>query len=330
MTCRLFAASGLVLAMSLVACGGGRPPIANGQVAAAVDPETLCLSEDCASRSMVGVVPDAENILYASNGQVFVSGGTHVFEVRAAAGQSYTLRPLAENACNFTGLAERANTVYAACGDQSLYAMSLLGGTLLQKIHTLEGMSLPNGMAVGPDDCLYIVDGPLSGTALPSPKVERVCLSFDPLVVASQETWLDEGLELPNGIAAYGQGFVLTNSTLLPPSSQVLWVGVDDQGLPTEPTMLYSRISIFDDLSVVGDHILVSDFAGGSVFMLNASGEVVQETAVQGFAFPSALQLVGPPQFQTGDILVSEKGILGDTQSSFGNALTLFRQTPAE
>lgn len=311
-------------ALVLTACGG---PLFTGEPAS-LDP--ICLESACTpGPARLLNIPDAENLLVTGSGRVFVSGGTNVFEVQAGEDGLIAAVEQSEQACNFTGLAQIIHTLYAACGDGGLYAMSLSDPhARLERIYELTNMNLPNGMIDGPDDCLYIVDGPLS-TAIPNGKIVRACpRASDPLSISTQEVWLDLSPDLPNGITRIGRSFYLTDSTLLGAISRVRRVYMDADGRPSEPLTLYEELTVFDGLSAYGDTLLVTDFAAGRVFQISKSGELLQESEAGTLFSPSSIQVAAPPLFHNTDVLITEKGILGDTSSDLGNTLSLFRASP--
>src|SRR5262245_14453983 len=114
-------------------------------------------------------------------------------------------------------------------------------------------------MTTGPQDELYIVDGPLSGSSLPTPKIMRP--KFDPANAAQvieQVVWVDSGLEFPNGITRIGRFLYVTNGSLAAIApGQVLEIEILDNGLPGAPRLVGMGTGILDDLSAVGDHLLV-------------------------------------------------------------------------
>lgn len=311
-------------ASALLACGDNVSP--NDNAGPAAPAGELCI-DGCGEKFAVATIPDAENLLRTSDKRLFVSGGTNVFEVRATPTQ-FEITPLSATDCNFTGLAQRGDTLYAACGDGQLYAAALTQTPALTPIHSLTGMALPNGVNTGPDDCLYIVDGPAATGALPSPQIVRVCFSADPQDVISQEVWLDTGLTAPNGIARRGETFYVTDGDIAGASSRVLQIPWLD-GQPGMASELFTRASVFDDLSVFGEHLLVTDFVNGQILQLDLAGNLLAESPANTFASPSSVLVMdGPPFFFPLDVLVTEKGVIGDTMSNAGNLLSLFRHRP--
>jgi hypothetical protein len=108
-------------AAAFSACGGGGSDVG----ALALHPTERCFDLDCGVIETVVRIPDAENLLFSAEGRLFVSGGTQVFEIQRDAVGAFQARPLSATECNFTGLAIRAETLYANCFDGQLYAAPL-------------------------------------------------------------------------------------------------------------------------------------------------------------------------------------------------------------
>lgn len=322
-------AAGAVLAsMSwLAACSGSDSA---DPAAATVDPSTLCVSSACGTKTRLLEIPNAENTLFTSQGRLFVSGGSNVYEVsKDAAG--FHAAPLYDGNCNFTGLAQRGDVLYAACFDLRLYAANLSDAApKLQAIYSLAGMAAPNGMTSGPDGELYIVDGPISTSHLPSPKIVRLQFdAADPMKVTRQLTWLSKGVGLPNGLSRRDRTLYFTDTSILPPSlGEIRSVEILPDGSAGTPQVLTTILaSLPDDVSVAGDDLLLALYSEGAIALVGADGKIVSRTAPLSFQLPSSVKVGRPPLFEPTDLVVTEKGVVGVSQTGplFGNALSVYR-----
>lgn len=149
--------------------------------------ETLCVSSSCGERKVLLQIPSAENLHFTDDGRLFVSSGQGFFEIRRNDDGSFRADPAYEGAsCGFTGIASREGYLYAACGNGTLWGGKLEATTTLEPIFQISGMCIANGMAMGADGNLYVVDEPLS-LCVPDPKVVRLQLDpADPLHVVAQ------------------------------------------------------------------------------------------------------------------------------------------------
>lgn len=288
----------------------------------------LCIASDCTEAALVASVPDAENLLFTPDGRLFVSGGTNVFEVVRTGAASVELTALSATDCNFTGLAQRDETLYASCGSGELYAGQLTESPELTPIYTYVDTALPNGMATAADGALYVVDGPLPGNGgLPSPKILRLRFADnDPMMVVEQSTWLEAPLAFPNGLVRRGDQLYLTDADLLPPTLGVVRsVQIEADGSAGAVTTLATFNSVLDDLTVAGEDLIVTEYTSGRVVRLAPDGSERSATDLDGYSFPSSVIVGREPMFQPSEWLVTEKGVLGDTSSMAGNQLTLMR-----
>ncbi|HEX4842997.1 MAG TPA: hypothetical protein VFV57_04950 [Limnobacter sp.] len=288
-----------------------------------------CFSNACAEITPLLDIPDAENLLFSNDGRLFVSGGRNVYEVRAKTDGSYEALALAEQECNFTGLAIARNTLYANCGDGRLWAgMLKTQGMRLAPVFQMEGLGLANGLVDGPEgNTLYLADGPLPGSALPSPKLVKLQLDpQDPLKVVSQSTWLDLAGRFPNGVQRTGRVLFFSDST--PPAlGQLNAVTIRPDGSPSTPLVLSQFNAIPDDFSVLAGGYALTYFVTGQVVRLGLDGTVQESFDPFTFSTGASQVRVGrPPMFKSTDLLVTEKGLLGEQDSPVGNRLTLVRR----
>ncbi len=287
---------------------------------------TLCVASSCGSKTRLVTIPDAENLLFTPGGRLFVSGGVNVYEI-SRSGEIYSARPLLDGSCNFTGLALRGEVLYANCFDGQLYAARLTAQPRLQAIHAL-GLASPNGLATGPDGELYVVNGPLATSALPAPKIVRLRLDpADPFKVLEQSDWLtlDPLRSQPNGVQLRGRRLYFSESSA-PTQGRISMVDINADGSPGVPQVFTSFNSLPDDFSLAGEQLLAAYFSAGQIALFDTAGALISQTDASSFDSPSQVRLGQPPLFATTDLLVTEKGLIGDNDSTLGNVLSVFRR----
>lgn len=309
----------------LAACSSGEDGGESSVVA--VDPARLCLTSDCSTKTQLLDIPSAENILFSPSGRLFVSGGQNVYEItRDGAGWHAT--ELVEAGGNFTGLALRGDVLYANGFGGDLYAGSIAASTVrLQAIHDT-GLPAANGLAAGPDNTLYIVNGPIPTSALPDPKIVRLKIDpANPMHVTEQTDWLQMTplVDFPNGVRwANNRLYFSTSTTLLPQLGSIKYVTINADGSPSDATTLGTILGLPDDFSVIGEHVLMVSYSNNQIFLLSPSGEILQQSALLSFDSPSMVLAGQPPLFRPDEILVTEKGIIGlPPTPGYGNKLSV-------
>jgi hypothetical protein len=313
--------------MLLSGCGsnstGNNSTVLN---AAPANTSVLCVSSSCGSKTKLLDIPSAENILFTPEGRLFVSGGTNVFEItRDASG--WHAKPISATSGNFTGLAQIGNVLYANCFDGNLYAATLTQTPVLLPIHAL-GLASPNGLTTGPNGELYVVNGPLSTSSLPDPKIVRLKLDpANPLHVVEQIDWLTAGLSFPNGIQRRGTTLFFSDSSAVPPQLGLIkTVEILANGSAGVPQTFASFNGLPDDFTFAGDKILAVSYSNGQIFLIGADGQVQSQTNPLGFDNPSQVRQGQTPLFASNELLVTEKGILGlPPTPGYGNVLSVFR-----
>lgn len=291
---------------------------------AAIDPATLCVSNSCGSKLKLLAIGDAENIQFSDSGRLFVSGGTNVYEITRS-GQIFESHALLDGSCNFTGLAIRANTLYANCFNGHLYAAPLGSSAATQaKLADIysTGLASANGLSEGPDNTLYIVNGPITDDA----RVVKLTLDpADPLKVTGQVNWLTSEVQMANGIQRGGNTLYIMNSNALAAEgTQILAVPIQPDGSAGPVEIRTHLFAIGDDIALVGDYFLTTEYVTGGASLLKPDGTAAQSISAGTFESPSHIEVTRGPLFKPGHILVTEKGIIGDNDSPIGNALTLF------
>lgn len=324
---------GLVVSSTLlISCGeqsgpGGSSTVSNIQAQQGSASANPCFTDDCAEPQALATIPDAENMAFGPNGKLYVTGGTDVFEVQPD-GDSYQARPISEGGCNFTGITFIQNQLYAACGEGSFWTADLnKTPVLVKRFYQIEGMGLANGLVASPEgDALLVADGPLPTNNLTTGKIIKINLSA-PGKASGDEIWLDVPGRFPNGLQRQGSTIFVSES--VPPSfGQISRVGYGSDGRPKSDLQVVAALpSIPDDFSILKDGFAVTLFFDGSISKYNFLG-VLQETTSRG-RFETGVSQVRVGQgdgFKASDVLVTVKGLIGDTASPVGNKLVLYRR----
>ncbi|WP_138517959.1 hypothetical protein [Limnobacter alexandrii] len=335
MRIRIFFGSPLVLLLpALIACTG-EEPVAGTTTrtnVSSIEQNSPCFNNTCASLQELLTVPDAENMIFSNDGRLFVSGGQSVVEV-VKNGDDFAAQTVSSGVCNFTGLAIARNTLYANCGDGTLWAGALNKSPMtITPVFNYTGMALANGLTSSADgQTLYAVDGPLAATALPSPKIVKLAIAANnPLQVDNQTTWLDLAGRFPNGIQRRGQLLYFTDSEI-PNLGRLNVVPIRTDGSAGMPLVLASLQSLPDDFSILSDGFAVTYFLTGQVIKLNFQGAQVDGFNPLTFSTGTSQVMQGrPPLFSSTDLLVTEKGILGEQSSPIGNKLTVVRKATVD
>jgi hypothetical protein len=324
-------------------CGGGGdggavPSNPESGGVDSVDTSQLCVSSSCGERVVLVHLPGAENQIFTDDGRLFVSAGSGVYEItKDAAGQFSAT--LLNGECGFTGLAIRENYLYAACGDSRFYAGPIpidpTATPVLTRIFDFEGMCIPNGMSLGPDGNLYVVDEPLN-VCIPDPKIVRLTVDpDDPMRIVSQEVWvqgsalgllflgLDNVLRFPNGLVRDGNSFYGTDGGSV---FRVDWQP-DGSAAPVQP--LFFEITAHDDIGLAGDGGLVAaDFLLGKLVLISRDGRLLQQTDPLLFTLPSSVRLGRPPMFAPDDLVVTERIVVADSVLPLGQVSVFRRRQP--
>lgn len=316
-----------ILAVTVLLCGcvrGGDPD----PQTTAVDPASLCVASACGTKTQLVDIPSAENTLFTPDGRLFVTGSDSVYEITKD-NSGWHATALAATKANFTGLAQRGNVVYAAAFDGNLYAARITDKPpVFAAIHEL-GVSSANGMTVGPNGELYIVNGPL-GSSLPDPKIIRLRFDSDPMKVTEQVDWLTSGLSFPNGLQRRGNTLLVSDSDALTVTlGAIRSVEIKADGSAGTPQLVGTFPSLPDDFGLAGDAILAAFYSNGQIGMIDSSGMLVSQTDPLSFDNPSSVKLGRPPLFASDDLVVTEKGLIVlPPTPGYGSKLSVFRRNP--
>ena len=314
---------------ALAACGGSTAPRhGTGGDGAPVGAESACLEASCRTATRLVDIPDAENLIFTPQGRLFATGDA-AYEIVIdpdATATSYLAQRIDDMTCTdstgFLGLAVVSNTLYTLCGGQ-LWAGRLAEPVLLQPIYTLPPMGLPNGMASDDQGRLYITDGPTSQT----PQIVRVTLDAgNPMAALGDEVWTTEGLEFPNGITWDGGAMYIVDASRSGTPGLVKRIPLNLDGGAGTPVVIYEHPSVLDDLDVFDDDtLIVSDFTNGRVFLIGKDGTPGSSAPIATFVAASAVMRGATPLFGPDDILVTDKGVIGERLTANGNGLFVYR-----
>lgn len=317
----------------------------------------VALTTGCVDKTSITHVGDAENILFTSEGRLIVSGGDNIYEVTKPNG-SYQKRALYlddygnEIECNFTGIAQKDNWLISSCVETKwiiftnnhLVAANLDSEQLqFQRISPsandpYDRLFLPNGLAISPTGDLLVADYNLfsaSGVA----KVELDYSTDLPRIRSIEEDFvgINHGLSTPNGIR------VADNYLFVSDGNAVKRYQFDEDGnVPTHievnglteanETLVWKGglATIVDDIMPYCGGVALTSYLGGKIIFVerqtDAQGrDTFQEhsdTGALAFNSPSSLAIGQPPLFSGYEVLVTEKGLLQETGSNFGNRLS--------
>lgn len=295
----------LAAALGLAAC------VDNGDDAAApepIEPAALCVNSQCGQARQIVDLPDLENLAFSADGRLFVSGQQNLYEIVRGAGGGYSARALLAGGSGCSGIAAGADYLYGLCqsGTQDLATLYVLDlhrpDAAPELAFALSGMTLPNGLVVGPDSDLYVTDGPIAA----NPKIVRLKLDpADPRRVLAQETWLDTFPDYPNGLALRGRSLYTT--LYGPATGRIARIDIGADGTAGAAVTVDPRGSIMDDLNVAGDSLLATDWQQGRIFQLALDGSLLQQTDAGSFAQPSSVDVARPPLFDGRALLVTER-----------------------
>ncbi len=293
----------------------------------------LCVNSDCGERTILLDLPGAENLTFSSDGRLFVSGGSGLFEIHKNDDGSFRADQISTESTGFTGLAIRDGYLYASTGDGRLWGGEISATPQIAPIRTMTGMCIASGTALGADGNIYVVDEPLS-VCVPDPKIKRFTIDpNDPLKVVNEEVWVQGSalgllsvgvgntLRFPNGLQSDGNVFYGTDG------GSIYSVELLADGSAGPVTPIFFTVDVHDDLGLVADGVLLANFLTGRISLISRDGELLQATAPATFTFPSSVRLGRPPMFEPTDIVVTGDGLAGG-QSLPLDHLSLFGRKP--
>ena len=255
--------------------------------------------------------------------------------------------------CGFAGIAQHNDWIFTTCQqvklewkgwtfrlwqDSHLLAANINDEKLNFKIinndpnnDPLDTLSLPNGLAFTPDGKLIVADSNFLGNS----GVARVTLDYSedyPKIQSLEKNWLglEYGLQTPNGVRVENNNLYVSDNSMVrrftfDQDGNIPLLFHDDQGnevrnLP-DNTVYYEGNLIIDDIMPYCGGIAVTHFVEGQLVYQSASGEKYA-TLPFSFEFPSSLAFGKGNDYSGDELFVTEKGVLREINSSYGNQLS--------
>lgn len=315
----------------------------------------------CLDKDKLAAVPDAENQIFTPDGRLIATGGDGVYEIKRTS-TGYAAERIASDVpgCNHTGLAQIGAWLFSACQtrpngllgapDNHLLAAKVVAGQPLRFVEVdravpdpMDSLSLPNGLAVSPDGRLLLADFNLLMTA----GVARLAVDTSgtrPRVTRFEKNWLSWQHDVyhPNGVRVAGSELFVSEinsvkryqfdafgnvpSTLPAPGGRTV----------ANEVLVYQGATVVDDIQPLCGGVAVNDFAGGRLIYMAPTGPdsnglpTYRQGVSSGFASlqsPSSVQLGRAPMFTGKDILVTEKGLIGELTSDLGNKISRIKSS---
>jgi hypothetical protein len=329
------------------------PRIASRAVVAAL---LLPLLSGCIDKEKLAAVPDAENQIFTPDGRLIVTGGDGAYEIKRS-GAGYIAERAASDVagCNHTGLAQIGPWLFSTCQtrpngllgapDNHLLAAKVAAGQPLHFVEVdrpspdpMDLLSLPNGMAVAPNGKLLLADFNLLGTA----GLARLSVDVSgakPRITSFEQNWVtwQHGIYHPNGVRVLGNELFVSEITSVKrfafDASGNVPITIPAPGGRTvkNEVLVYQGVTVLDDIQPICGGVAVDDFAGGRLIYMAPTGAdsnglpTYRQGVNSGLASlqsPSSVMLGRAPMFTGKDILVTEKGIIGEFTSGIGNKIT--------
>jgi hypothetical protein len=262
------------------------------------------------AKTKLADVVAAENQVSTGDGRLFVTGDEGIFELVAGGAGVTKVTRAPKQDCKFGGIVESRGVLYANCyafPDSFVYAAPLGGDVSFRRVFTLEGAPLANGLAADAGGRLYVAST-LAG------QIARLAIApDDPFTITGREVWLDHSGPLTNGLK-YQAGAVYWSD-----GGTIKRAVVRPDGRPGPVSTLVVALTVFDDLAVDAQGIVVADFLGGALRSYDLDGCFTGSTP---FAFvgPSSVARAKGPAFEPGALIVTERG---------GNRVSLFEPSAA-
>lgn len=317
----------------------------------------VALTTGCVDKTSITHIGDAENILFTTDGRLIVSGGDNIYQVTGSNG-NYSKRALYLNndgheiECNFTGIAQKDNWVISSCVETKwviftnnhLVAANLDDQNIQFKRITpnsndpYDSLFLPNGIAFGPSGDLLVADYNMFSAS----GIAKVELDFSgdlPNVVSVEKDFvgINHGISSPNGVRVDGDYLFVSDGNAVKrfqfDEAGNVPTHIEKNGLTeANETLVWQGglATIVDDIMPYCGGVALTSFLGGKIIYVerevdsqgNESFHELTDTGALAFSSPSSLAVGQPPLFSGYQVLVTEKGLLQETGSDFGNRLS--------
>lgn len=292
----------------------------------------LALLSGCLPKEPIVNITAAENMRRTPDGRIFISGRAALYELRQNEnGQHEAVAVSRDEACDYhAGIAQLHDWIFFVCAKQAralkgikfadsgkLMAYSLTDGRV-EPVLDLSGFQFPNGLdALVQEDAILIADEDFLGKG----GVSRIRFDFSggvPVLLDYQRDWIGAAQQVyaANGVRVHDNAVYLTDIGF------VKRVPLDGDGMPETAQILYRGATVLDDLDVLCDGLLVADFVLGRLIYVPFDGSRPQVTP-SGLTSPSSVLAIATPQFDAGDILVTEATALS---AKSGNQLVRIRR----
>lgn len=264
---------------------------------------------------LVTQVASAENAIETSNQRLFVSSDGAFYELKFGnAGWDKVQVPAVfrdgvNRSCYFLGITETNGRVYTVCTTDNLNPLAkkfllaldtLAAAPRLQEVGELQGIALPNGLAVDGAGNLYVAD---SGLPLLPGTIQKITLA-SAYTISTQATFHRFLAFKPNGLRhAQGKLYVTVNPFSYIGVSQLLRYDLRSDGLHNE-TALYKSAAFLDDFALVEGGAVMAEFLGGRITHVNEHGTELHRA---GFTQPTSVNLLHAPAYGAGNLLVTER-----------------------
>ncbi len=312
----------------------------------------------CVDKENITHIGDAENILFIDDGRLLVTGGNNIYEITGS-DSNFESTPLyvdgngKEIKCNFTGISQYENWVFSSCVETKwliftnnhLLAANTNDSQLeFKKITPNSGdiydqLFLPNGIAFTKEGQLLVADYNLFAAS----GVARITFDYtgdEPVISELEEDFvgINHGISTPNGVRIQDDYLYVSDGNAVKryafDETGNVPTSIEVNGLTeTNETLMWQGglATIVDDIMPYCGGIALTSYLDGNIKYIKrhvsdstGAEEFIElsNTGVLSFNSPSAIAIGQPPLFSGYDLLVTEKGLLQEKNSSFGNRLS--------